>query len=157
MKREPKRIQAAKKLLKKDMIYSVDDALKLAKKSATAKFKESVDVAIQLGIDAKKSDQNVRGAIVLPFGTGKKVKVAVFAQGEKADQGGRQGQQEGQEGGHQEDPEAREARREGQQAREEAPEETREAPEEGCQEGVQAREEDAQGGSFIHTHSIREM
>ena len=52
----------------------------------TAKFKESVDVAIQLGIDAKKSDQNVRGAIVLPFGTGKKVKVAVFAQGEKADQ-----------------------------------------------------------------------
>ena len=86
MKKEPKRIQEAKKHIKKDLIYEVDDALKLAKKSANAKFKESVDVAIQLGIDAKKSDQTVRGAIVLPSGTGKKVRVAVFAQGEKADQ-----------------------------------------------------------------------
>ena len=86
MKKEPKRLGEAKKLIKKDVIYSVDDALKLAIKSATAKFKESVDVAIQLGIDAKKSDQTVRGAIVLPSGTGKKVRVAVFAQGEKADQ-----------------------------------------------------------------------
>ena len=86
MKKEPKRIQEAKKLIDKDVIYNVDDALRLAKQSATAKFKESVDVAIQLGIDAKKSDQTVRGAIVLPSGTGKKVRVAVFAQGEKADQ-----------------------------------------------------------------------
>ena len=86
MKKEPKRIQEAKKHIKKDLIYEVDDELKLAKKSANAKFKESVDVAIQLGIDAKKSDQTVRGAIVLPSGTGKKVRVAVFAQGEKADQ-----------------------------------------------------------------------
>tara|TARA_A100000164_G_scaffold133906_1_gene118812 strand:+ start:34 stop:732 length:699 start_codon:yes stop_codon:yes gene_type:complete len=86
MKKEPKRIQEAKKHIKKDLFYEVDDALKLAKKSANAKFKESVDVAIQLGIDAKKSDQTVRGAIVLPSGTGKKVRVAVFAQGEKADQ-----------------------------------------------------------------------
>lgn len=86
MKKEPKRLGEAKKLIKKDVIYSVDDALKLALQSATAKFKESVDVAIQLGIDAKKSDQTVRGAIVLPSGTGKKVRVAVFAQGEKADQ-----------------------------------------------------------------------
>lgn len=86
MKKEPKRLGEAKKLIKKDVIYSVDDALKLAIQSATAKFKESVDVAIQLGIDAKKSDQTVRGAIVLPSGTGKKVRVAVFAQGEKADQ-----------------------------------------------------------------------
>ena len=86
MKKEPKRIQEAKKHIKKNLIYEVDDALKLAKKSANAKFKESVDVAIQLGIDAKKSDQTVRGAIVLPSGTGKKVRVAVFAQGEKADQ-----------------------------------------------------------------------
>ena len=86
MKKEPKRIQEAKKHIKKDLIYEVDDALKLAKKSANAKFKESVDVAIQLGIDAKKSDQTVRGAIVLPSGTGKMVRVAVFAQGEKADQ-----------------------------------------------------------------------
>ena len=86
MKKEPKRIKEAKKNIKNDVIYDVDDALKLAKQSATAKFKESVDVAIQLGIDAKKSDQTVRGAIVLPSGTGKKVRVAVFAQGEKADQ-----------------------------------------------------------------------
>ena len=86
MKKEPKRIQEVKKLINKDTIYDVDDALRLAKQSATAKFKESVDVAIQLGIDAKKSDQTVRGAIVLPSGTGKKVRVAVFAQGEKADQ-----------------------------------------------------------------------
>ncbi len=86
MKKEPKRLGEVKKLIKKDVIYSVDDALKLAIQSATAKFKESVDVAIQLGIDAKKSDQTVRGAIVLPSGTGKKVRVAVFAQGEKADQ-----------------------------------------------------------------------
>jgi large subunit ribosomal protein L1 len=86
MKKEPKRIQETSKLLKKDSIYSLDDAIKLAKLSATAKFKESVDVAIQLGVDSKKSDQTVRGAIVLPSGTGKKVRVAVFAQGEKADQ-----------------------------------------------------------------------
>jgi large subunit ribosomal protein L1 len=86
MKKDPKRIRETKKFIKKDFIYNVDEALKLVKQSATAKFKESVDVAIQLGIDAKKSDQTVRGAIVLPSGTGKKVRVAVFAQGEKADQ-----------------------------------------------------------------------
>jgi len=57
----------------------------LAKACATAKFKESVDVAVQLGIDAKKSDQLVRGSIVLPAGTGKTTRVAVFAQGEKAE------------------------------------------------------------------------
>jgi len=64
--------------------YSVDDALKLVKETATAKFDESVDVAVNLGIDAKKSDQTVRGSVVLPAGTGKKVRVAVFAQGDKA-------------------------------------------------------------------------
>jgi large subunit ribosomal protein L1 len=64
--------------------YAIDDALKLVKETATAKFDESVDVAVNLGIDAKKSDQTVRGSVVLPSGTGKKVRVAVFAQGEKA-------------------------------------------------------------------------
>jgi large subunit ribosomal protein L1 len=67
-------------------LYPVEEALQLVKKNATAKFNESVDVAINLGIDAKKSDQTVRGSIVLPQGTGKSVRVAVFAQGDKADE-----------------------------------------------------------------------
>ena len=67
--------------------YPVDDALKLVKETATAKFDESVDVAVNLGIDAKKSDQTVRGSVVLPQGTGKTVRVAVFAQGDKAQAG----------------------------------------------------------------------
>src|SRR3954449_8930492 len=64
--------------------YAAAEALKLVKETATAKFDESVDVAVNLGIDAKKSDQTVRGSVVLPAGTGKKVRVAVFAQGDKA-------------------------------------------------------------------------
>lgn len=64
--------------------YPVDEALKLVKDTATAKFDESVDVAVNLGIDAKKSDQTVRGSVVLPAGIGKKLRVAVFAQGDKA-------------------------------------------------------------------------
>ena len=66
-------------------LYPVTEALSLIKQGATAKFRESVDVAINLGIDAKKSDQNVRGSTVLPHGTGKSVRVAVFAQGVNAD------------------------------------------------------------------------
>jgi large subunit ribosomal protein L1 len=63
----------------------IDDALTLVKELATAKFKESVDVAVNLGVDPKKSDQNVRGSTVMPNGTGKTVRVAVFAQGENAE------------------------------------------------------------------------
>ena len=65
--------------------YGITEAVSLLKEFATAKFPESVDVAINLGIDAKKSDQNVRGATVLPNGTGKEVRVAVFTQGANAD------------------------------------------------------------------------
>ena len=64
--------------------YALADALAIIKQTATAKFDESVDVAIDLGIDAKKSDQSVRGSVVLPAGTGKTKRVAVFAQGDKA-------------------------------------------------------------------------
>jgi len=65
--------------------YPIDDALALVKQFATAKFDESVDVAVNLGIDASKSDQQVRGSTVLPHGTGKKVRVAVFTSGKNAD------------------------------------------------------------------------
>ena len=64
--------------------YAAAEALKLVKETATAKFDEAIDVAVNLGIDAKKGDQTVRGSVVLPAGTGKKVRVAVFAQGDKA-------------------------------------------------------------------------
>ena len=67
-------------------LYPIADALALVKEFAVAKFDESVDVAIQLGVDAKKSDQVVRGAVVLPHGTGKTKRVAVFAQGAKAEE-----------------------------------------------------------------------
>jgi large subunit ribosomal protein L1 len=74
-----KRVKAVRGKVDHAKTYSVDDALKLVKDTATAKFDESVDVAVNLGIDAKKSDQTVRGSVVLPAGTGKKVRVAVFA------------------------------------------------------------------------------
>ena len=67
-------------------LYAIDEALSLVKECATAKFDESIDVAVQLGVDAKKSDQVVRGAVVLPNGTGKTKRVAVFAQGAKAEE-----------------------------------------------------------------------
>ena len=81
-----KRTQAARATVDRNKLYPLADALALVKQNATAKFDESIDVAVNLGIDAKKSDQLVRGAVVLPAGTGKTVRVAVFAQGPKAEE-----------------------------------------------------------------------
>ncbi len=81
-----KRIQALRGSVDRNKLYPLTDALALVKQNATAKFDESIDVAVNLGIDAKKSDQLVRGAVVLPAGTGKTVRVAVFAQGPKAEE-----------------------------------------------------------------------
>ncbi|MCE3000197.1 MAG: 50S ribosomal protein L1 [Betaproteobacteria bacterium] len=81
-----KRYKAVRAKVDRNKFYAVKDALSLVKENATAKFNEAVDVAINLGIDAKKSDQSVRGSVVLPQGTGKTVRVAVFAQGDKAQQ-----------------------------------------------------------------------
>jgi len=81
-----KRAQAIKAKVDRTKPYPFDNAIAIVKGLATAKFNESIDVAVQLGIDAKKSDQVVRGSVVLPAGTGKTVRVAVFASGDKADQ-----------------------------------------------------------------------
>jgi len=79
-----KRSKAVQAKVDRNKAYPLADALALVKEGATAKFDESIDVAVNLGIDAKKSDQVVRGSVVLPAGTGKTVRVAVFAQGDKA-------------------------------------------------------------------------
>ena len=81
-----KRYQAMQSSVDRAKTYPAQEALKLIKDNATAKFNESVDVSINLGIDPTKSDQTVRGSIVLPQGTGKTVRIAVFAQGDKAEQ-----------------------------------------------------------------------
>ena len=80
-----KRAAAIKAKIDRTKFYPVSEALALVKETATAKFDESIDVAVQLGIDPKKSDQLVRGSVVLPAGTGKSVRVAVFTQGDKAE------------------------------------------------------------------------
>lgn len=84
-KKLSKRAAAIAAKIDRNKMYPVAEALALVKETATAKFDESIDVAVQLGIDPKKSDQLVRGSVVLPAGTGKSVRVAVFAQGEKAE------------------------------------------------------------------------
>ncbi|MEP7370757.1 MAG: 50S ribosomal protein L1 [Nitrosospira sp.] len=84
MARVSKRFRAIIEKVDRSRFYPLPDALKIIKETATAKFDESIDVAVNLGIDAKKSDQAVRGSVVLPAGIGKTVRVAVFAQGDKA-------------------------------------------------------------------------
>jgi large subunit ribosomal protein L1 len=81
-----KRARAFGEKVEPGRYYPIDDAVSLLAELSTVKFKESIDVSINLGVDPKKSDQVVRGATVLPNGTGKDVRVAVFAQGEKADE-----------------------------------------------------------------------
>ena len=80
-----KRRKAAREKVDSEQVYVIDDALGLVKELAVAKFPESIDVSVNLGVDPRKSDQVVRGSTVLPNGTGKSVRVAVFAQGENAD------------------------------------------------------------------------
>ena len=80
-----KRKKAAREKIDSEKVYIIDEALSLVKELATAKFPESIDVSVNLGVDPRKSDQVVRGSTVLPNGTGKTVRVAVFAQGENAD------------------------------------------------------------------------
>lgn len=85
MAKVSKRVAALKAKVDRRKLYAIDEALQLVKEGATAKFGESVDVAINLGVDARKSDQVVRGSVVLPKGTGKSVRVAVFTQGANAE------------------------------------------------------------------------
>ena len=86
MARVTKREKAVADKVDSNKLYAIEAALSLVKECAKAKFDESIDVAVQLGIDAKKSDQVVRGAVVMPNGTGKTKRVAVFAQGAKAEE-----------------------------------------------------------------------
>jgi large subunit ribosomal protein L1 len=80
-----KRQKAVQGKVDRNKLYPLGEALTIAKDLATAKFDESIDVALNLGVDARKSDQVVRGSVVLPAGTGKTMRVAVFAQGDKAE------------------------------------------------------------------------
>ena len=81
-----KRIQAAREAVDKNKLYSLDEAVKLVKANATAKFDETVELAINLGVDPRHADQMVRGVIELPNGTGRSQRVAVFARDEKAEE-----------------------------------------------------------------------
>lgn len=86
MAKHSKRVVAVRAKVDRSKNYPLTEALTLVKENANAKFDESIDVAVNLGVDAKKSDQVVRGSVVLPAGTGKTVRVAVFAQGAKAEE-----------------------------------------------------------------------
>ncbi|MBZ4688697.1 MAG: large subunit ribosomal protein [Clostridia bacterium] len=84
MGKHGKKYQEAKKLVDREKLYDPEEAVALAKKTATAKFDETVEVSVKLGVDPRHADQQVRGTVVLPHGTGKELKVLVFAKGEKA-------------------------------------------------------------------------
>lgn len=84
MAKKGKKYQEAVKLIDRTQQYDVIEAIELVKKAASAKFDETVEVAVKLGVDVKKADQQIRGAVVLPHGTGKTQRVLVFAKGEKA-------------------------------------------------------------------------
>lgn len=84
MANKGKKYQEAVKLVDKNKVYEVTEAIELVKKAATAKFDETVEAAFRLGVDPKRADQQIRGAVVLPHGTGKVQRVLVFAKGEKA-------------------------------------------------------------------------
>ena len=86
MAKSGKRVKAYNEKVDAEKVYAIDEALALIKEIATAKFDETVEVAVNLGVDPRKSDQVVRGSSVLPSGTGKSVKVAVFCQGDAAEQ-----------------------------------------------------------------------
>ncbi len=103
-----KKYTDALKKYDRDRFYAPTEALGLAKATASAKFDENVDIVFRLGVDARKSDQAVRGATTLPFGTGSEVRVAVFTQGEAADKAQAAG---GDVVGLEELPEQREGRR----------------------------------------------
>jgi large subunit ribosomal protein L1 len=84
MAKHGKKYEEASKLFNRDHSYEPEEALDIVQKAASAKFDETVEVAVRLGVDPKKADQQVRGAVVLPHGTGKTQRVLVFAKGEKA-------------------------------------------------------------------------
>ncbi len=84
MAKHGKKYAEAAKLIDRDATYEALEAIELVKKAATAKFDETVEVAVRLGVDPRKQDQNVRGVVVLPHGTGKTKRVLVFAKGDKA-------------------------------------------------------------------------
>lgn len=86
MAKESKRVRNFREKVEQGKFYPVEEAVSLLEELATANFKESYDISVNLGVDPKKSDQVVRGATVLPNGTGKDVRVAVFAQGDKAEE-----------------------------------------------------------------------
>ncbi|HCS24095.1 MAG TPA: 50S ribosomal protein L1 [Alphaproteobacteria bacterium] len=82
----PKRLRSVREQLDTTKVWSLEEAVSFLKKNATAKFDETIELAVNLGIDTKQSDQNVRGMVVLPHGTGKTIRVAVFAKGPKAEE-----------------------------------------------------------------------
>lgn len=86
MAKAGKRTRAAAEKIKAEHLYDLGEAVKIVKENATAKFDETIDLAVNLGVDPRHADQMVRGTVALPYGTGKTLRVAVFAKGDKADE-----------------------------------------------------------------------